>query len=85
MTTEKQEYEVTTVVHHSLPEFIYEIDRKRQEGWLFDDKYPPGLFGYLFECGMCKKPLAQVKADAAAKARAAKATKKQEENSQEQE
>lgn len=85
MTT-KQE---TVILSYSLPDFIYKIDEHRQAGWEFHKDHEPGVFGFTYECHMIRnatddqlekdqteanKPS---RAEILAKARAAKAAKKE--------
>lgn len=74
MTEEKD-----VVLCNSLAEFVFRIDEMRQNGWEFDPEMPPVVYGFSYEAGF-KRPAKDngkpSRAEILAKARAAKAAKK---------
>lgn len=77
------------VLCNSLSEFVYRIDEMRQNGWEFDPEMPPVVYGFSYEAGFMRaisdkqhaEEVAELnkptRADILAKARAAKAAKKE--------
>lgn len=85
MTTKQQQ----TILCGSLQEFVFTIDELRRDGWEFDPDMPPIEYAFKYECGLIRNASEQQiqkdqaiegkpsRAEILAKARAAKAAKKE--------
>jgi hypothetical protein len=69
------------VLNPNLGLFVTEVAALAKEGWELDPAFPPGLFGYHYECQMLRDeaivdpPAPPTRAEILAKARAAKKAK----------